>query len=66
MKGFLFPRKAELLAVVVGGAQQIKVAVGLLFHFGGDIQCIYKGPLQKSLKYMAFTSKHLSASRPSR
>ncbi len=33
---------AELLAAVVGGAQQIEVAEGLLSHFGGDIQRIYK------------------------
>jgi DNA repair protein RadC len=33
---------AELLAAVVGGAQQIEVAEGLLAHFGGDIQRIYK------------------------
>jgi len=33
---------AELLAALVGGAQQIEVAEGLLAHFGGDIQRIYK------------------------
>jgi DNA repair protein RadC len=33
---------AELLAGVVGGAQQIEVAEGLLARFGGDIQRIYK------------------------
>jgi DNA repair protein RadC len=33
---------AELLAAVVGGAQQIEVAEGLLSYFGGDIQRIYK------------------------
>jgi DNA repair protein RadC len=33
---------AELLAAVVGGAQQIEVAEELLAHFGGDIQRIYK------------------------
>jgi len=33
---------AELLAAVVGGVQQIEVAEGLLSHFGGDIQRIYK------------------------
>ena len=33
---------AELLAAVVGGAQQIEIAEGLLSHFGGDIQRIYK------------------------
>ena len=33
---------AELLAAVVGGAQQIEVAEGLLSCFGGDIQRIYK------------------------
>jgi DNA repair protein RadC len=32
----------ELLAAVVGGAQQIEIAEGLLSHFGGDIQRIYK------------------------
>ena len=32
---------AELLAAVVGGAQQIEVAEGLLARFGGDIQRIY-------------------------
>ena len=33
---------AELLAAVVGGAQQIEIAEGLLAHFGGDVQRIYK------------------------
>jgi DNA repair protein RadC len=33
---------AELLAAVVGGGQQIEVAEGLLSHFGGEIQRIYK------------------------
>jgi DNA repair protein RadC len=33
---------AELLAGVVGGAQQIEVAEGILARFGGDIQRIYK------------------------
>ncbi len=33
---------AELLAGVVGGAQQIEVADGILARFGGDIQRIYK------------------------
>ena len=33
---------AELLAAVVGGAQQIEVSEGLLSHFGGDLQRIYK------------------------
>jgi DNA repair protein RadC len=33
---------AELLAAVVGGAQQIEVAEGLLSRFGGDIQRMYK------------------------
>jgi DNA repair protein RadC len=33
---------AELLAAVVGGAQQIEVVDGLLSHFGGDIQRIFK------------------------
>jgi DNA repair protein RadC len=33
---------AELLAAVVGGSQQIETAEGLLSHFGGDIQRIYK------------------------
>jgi DNA repair protein RadC len=33
---------AELLAAVVGGAKQIEVAEGVLAHFGGDIQRIYK------------------------
>jgi DNA repair protein RadC len=33
---------AELLAAVVGGAQQIEVAEGILARFGGDIQRIYK------------------------
>ena len=32
----------ELLAAVIGGAQQIEVAEGLLAHFGGDIQRIHK------------------------
>jgi DNA repair protein RadC len=33
---------AELLAAVVGGAQQIEIAEGILAHFGGDVQRIYK------------------------
>jgi DNA repair protein RadC len=33
---------SELLAAVVGGSQQIEIAEGLLSHFGGDIQRIYK------------------------
>jgi len=33
---------AELLAAVVGGTQQIEIAEGLLAHFSGDVQCIYK------------------------
>ena len=33
---------AELLAAVVGGAQQIEVAEGILTRFGGDVQRIYK------------------------
>ena len=33
---------AELLAAVVGGAQQIEIAEGLLAHFGGDVQRMYK------------------------
>jgi len=33
---------AELLAAVVGGTQQIEIAEGLLAHFGGDLQRIYK------------------------
>jgi len=33
---------AELLAAVVGGAQQIEIAEGLLAHFSGDVQRIYK------------------------
>ena len=33
---------AELLAAVVGGAQQIEVAERLLVRFGGDIQRLYK------------------------
>jgi DNA repair protein RadC len=33
---------AELLAGVVGGAQQIEIAEGILARFGGDIQRIYK------------------------
>jgi len=33
---------AELLAAVVGGAQRIEVAEGLLVRFGGDIQRLYK------------------------
>ena len=33
---------AELLAAVVGGAQQIEVAEGILARFGGDVQRIYK------------------------
>jgi len=32
----------ELLAAVIGGAQQIEVAEGLLARFGGDIQRIHK------------------------
>jgi DNA repair protein RadC len=33
---------AELMAAVVGGAQQIEVAEGILARFGGDVQRIYK------------------------
>jgi len=33
---------AELLAAVVGGAQQIEIAEGILARFGGDMQRIYK------------------------
>ena len=33
---------AELLAAVIGGAQQIEIAEALLSHFGGDIQRIHK------------------------
>lgn len=33
---------AELLAAVIGGAQQIEVAEGMLARFGGDVQRIYK------------------------
>jgi DNA repair protein RadC len=33
---------AELLAALIGGAQQIETAENLLAHFGGDIQRIYK------------------------
>ena len=33
---------AELLAAVVGGTQQIEIAEGLLAHFSGDVQRIYK------------------------
>jgi DNA repair protein RadC len=33
---------AELLAAVVGGAQQIEVAEGILTRFGGDVQRLYK------------------------
>jgi DNA repair protein RadC len=33
---------AELLAAVVGGAQQIEVAEGILARFNGDVQRIYK------------------------
>jgi DNA repair protein RadC len=33
---------AELLAAVVGGVQQIEIAEGLLAHFSGDVQRIYK------------------------
>lgn len=32
---------AELLAAVVGGAQQIEIAEGLLVRFGGDVRRIY-------------------------
>ena len=32
----------ELLAAVIGGAQQIEIAEGLLARFGGDIQRIHK------------------------
>lgn len=32
---------AELLAAVVGGAQQIEIAEGLLTRFGGDVRRIY-------------------------
>jgi DNA repair protein RadC len=33
---------AELLAAVVGGAQQIEVAEGILARFGGDVQRLYR------------------------
>ena len=33
---------AELLAAVVGGTQQSEIAEGLLAHFSGDVQRIYK------------------------
>jgi DNA repair protein RadC len=33
---------AELLAAVVGGAQQIEVAEGLLARFGGDVQRLHR------------------------
>jgi DNA repair protein RadC len=33
---------AELLAAVIGGAQQIEIAEGILARFGGDVQRIYK------------------------
>lgn len=33
---------AELLAAVVGGAQQIEIAEGLLARFGGDLQRLYR------------------------
>jgi DNA repair protein RadC len=33
---------AELLAAVVGGAQQIEIAEDLMSRFGGDIQRLYK------------------------
>ena len=33
---------AELLAAVVGGARQIEIAEGILAHFNGDVQRIYK------------------------
>src|SRR5512137_1981696 len=33
---------SELLAAVVGGAQQIEVAEGILARFGGDVQRIFK------------------------
>lgn len=33
---------AELLAAVVGGAQQIEIAEGLLTRFGGDVRRIYR------------------------
>ncbi len=33
---------AELLAAVIGGAQQVEVAEGILARFGGDVQRIYK------------------------
>jgi len=36
---------AELLAALVGGAQQIEVAEGLLSRFGGDIERLYKATI---------------------
>jgi DNA repair protein RadC len=40
-------RLAELLAAVVGGAQQIEIAEGLLSRFGGDVQRIYKAQVNE-------------------
>jgi len=54
---------AELLAAVVGGAQQIEVAEGLLVRFGGDIQRLYKANVPDSPRCMASDSKRLYASR---
>jgi DNA repair protein RadC len=36
---------AELMAAVVGGAQQIEVAEGLLTRFGGDVQRVYRATI---------------------
>ena len=40
----------ELLAALVGGAQQIEVAEGILAQFGGDLQRIYKAHVTELAK----------------
>jgi len=47
----------ELLAAVIGGAQQIEVAEGLLAHFGGDIQRIHKAHVSE-LAQVAGVGQH--------
>jgi len=53
---------AELLAAVVGGAQQIEVAEGC-YPFGGDIQRIYKANVAEIAQVHGIGSKRLYASR---
>ena len=54
---------AELLAAVVGGAQQIEVAEGILARFGGDVQRIYKAHVAELARSMASASRLRYVSR---